>query len=70
MGDDAHVVEMFDVVLTMRLLDMNHMCVALSRQCAERKRDKLSRRFSRAAVAFDEMRKEISNETRQTTLPI
>jgi hypothetical protein len=69
MSDDAHIVQMFDLVLVMRLLDMHNMCVALSRQCAERGRDRMGRRFARAAVGFKEMSDEVGNENRQMKLP-
>lgn len=64
---EAHV-PMFDVVLLIRLLDMQNMCLSLVAQSKERGKDKMARRLDRAAQAFKDMAGEVSVSNRQMTL--
>ena len=62
------IVDTFTVVLAIRLIDMQNMCDKLAANCGERKRDKMGRRFKRAAACFKDMLKEISDVSRQQEL--
>ena len=58
-------VDVFTVVLSLRLMDMAKICESLAVNCAEKKQDKLARRFKRAVASFKEMLKEIENDAKQ-----
>ena len=66
--EQGATVDMFTVVLAIRLSDMQNICKALVQQCEERGRPKLARRFSRAAVSFGDMLKELEANERQQSI--